>query len=103
MGYFPLKPLFPLGRLLLSPGSVALGIDLMRLIRRHQTGDWGDLCAEDRAANQEALASDEAILSLYEITLPAGGTGSIGVMSEQGREFTLVYVTGELLDEEQCN
>lgn len=103
MGYFPIKPLFPLGRIVLSPAAESLGIDLMRFLRRHQAGDWGDLCAEDLEANQEALTNDEAILSRYGVPLPAGGTGSIGILSEQGREFTLIYVTGEQLDEEQCS
>src|SRR5690606_19675181 len=46
---------FPLGRLLATPGALAMarahGLGLAALVARHQTGDWGDLGAEDRAAN----------------------------------------------------
>src|SRR5690606_9964128 len=46
---------FPLGRLLATPGALevarASGLGLAALVARHQTGDWGDLGAEDRAAN----------------------------------------------------
>lgn len=29
--------------------------DLMACLKRHKAGDWGDLCAEDKAANEEDL------------------------------------------------
>ena len=103
MGYFPLKPLFPLGRVFLSPAAVALGIDLMHLLRRHQAGDWGQLCPEDLEANQNALATDDAILSEYQVALPAGGTASVGIMSEKGRNLTVVFVPGEPVSEGHCN
>src|SRR5690606_36450362 len=45
----------PLGRLLPTPAALAVarasGLGLAALVARHQTGDWGDLGAEDRAAN----------------------------------------------------
>lgn len=33
-----------------------------RSLGRHANGDWGDFCEEDRAVNEEALASGEARL-----------------------------------------
>lgn len=29
--------------------------DIESAIKRHYTGDWGDLCAEDKDANEQAL------------------------------------------------
>ena len=34
-------------------------------LRRHACGDWGELCPEDRQANDAALMSQERILSAY--------------------------------------
>ena len=34
-------------------------------LSRHAIGDWGDLCVEDRRANDEALKQGERILSSY--------------------------------------
>lgn len=39
----------------------------VQLLRRHVTGDWGDLEAEDRAANNAALVSGARILSAYSL------------------------------------
>ena len=35
------------------------------LLKRHATGDWGDLPEEDKAANQDALRSGARLLSAY--------------------------------------
>jgi len=38
----------------------------LRSLARHITGDWGDLCEEDKAANDQAVKDDLRILSAYE-------------------------------------
>ena len=59
---------FALGRLVATPGALALGVDLLPYLRRHARGDWGDLCADDRAANEAAVrAGDLRILSAYQV------------------------------------
>jgi hypothetical protein len=67
------KPLFPLGRVvmttnlertLLASDPDALG-ELMGMFQRHQSGDWGDLGAEDKALNDEAAKEGLRILSAY--------------------------------------
>ena len=100
MGYFPLplKLLFPLGRIVLSPAAESLGIDLMRFIRRHQTGDWGDLCDDDRAANQLALETNEAILSQYRVTSPTGVDETVSVMTESDRSMTILLLSDEPME-----
>jgi len=62
-------PLFPLGRILATPGAIAVmethGIDPVDLLHRHVTGDWGDLCEEDRQVNEHALRTGGRIFSAY--------------------------------------
>jgi hypothetical protein len=58
---------FPLGRLLATPGVLALGNNLLPLLRRHARGDWGDLGADDRDMNERAVADGERILSAYDV------------------------------------
>jgi hypothetical protein len=64
-------PLFPIGQLVATPGSLALleqsSTSPFELIRRHQRGDWGDLCESDRKANDEAVINGTRILSCYVI------------------------------------
>ncbi len=58
---------FPLGRLVatsnavsqLSPADVAAGIG------RHASGDWGEVCEEDHASNEEALVDGIRLMSVY--------------------------------------
>jgi len=95
MGYSNIEPLFPLGEILTSPGVIGLGIDLNRLLRRHQSGDWGDICPDDIAANEQALTYGEAILSQYPITTSMGSTSIVIVMSEDDRSHTVVLLAGD--------
>lgn len=59
---------FPLGRVVAT--RTALGVldadDIHQCIARHASGDWGDLCPEDRAANEAALCDGSRLLSAYE-------------------------------------
>jgi hypothetical protein len=54
-----MAPLFPLGRVVATPGAIALmeaaRIDPVQLLQRHQSGDWGDLDAEDQRENDYAV------------------------------------------------
>lgn len=61
--------LFPLGRVLSTPGALTAceeaDVDPRAYLDRHVTGDWGDLGEEDKAANDEAVLSGARILSAY--------------------------------------
>jgi hypothetical protein len=61
--------LFPLGRLVATPGAIALmeaaRIDPVQLLQRHQCGDWGDLDAEDQRENEYAVSRALRIFSAY--------------------------------------
>ena len=39
----------------------------MALLRRHVTGDWGDVPEEDRLSNEQALIHGDRLLSSYRI------------------------------------
>lgn len=60
----------PIGRIAITAAVLALiedaHVDIAPYILRHITGDWGELDAEDRAANNRALATGDRILSRYE-------------------------------------
>jgi hypothetical protein len=58
-----------LGRLLSTPGAIEamakVGQEPLELINRHRTGDWGEVDAEDWAANDQAVIQGERVLSAY--------------------------------------
>ena len=42
--------------------------DALIALRRHHDGDWGDVCPEDREANESALANGGRLFSVYHAT-----------------------------------
>jgi hypothetical protein len=95
MGFHFTEPLFPLGRLLVSERVVDTIPDYMRYLRRHQSGDWGNVCEDYAAANQNAMRSGEELLSLYPVTLPDGTVKELCIMSEKHRTYTVVFLVSE--------
>ena len=91
MAYNIMTPRFPLGRTVATPGALALGIDLASYMRRHHCGDWGDLCEEDKQANESALADGTRILSCYRV----GGGKRIYIITEAGRAMTTILLPEE--------
>ena len=77
----PIRPLFDLGQLGATPGALGLlagtfGPDaaamLTSLLRRHVTGDWGDLDEEDRRDNDAAVRHGTRSRNrIAEISVPA--------------------------------
>jgi hypothetical protein len=63
------KPLFPLGQIVSTPGAVEAltreGSDFMEF--RHVSGDWGDLCDDDRRENELSVKEGLRILSAYQL------------------------------------
>jgi hypothetical protein len=87
--------LFPLGEVVATPGALNLLAKTLtspiQLLRRHAQGDWGDLCAEDRAANQQALKYGSRLFSSY--NLPNQQT--IWIITEANRAVTTVLLPEE--------
>jgi len=63
------RPLFSLGRLVATPAALAAiarsGESARVFFGRHAAGDWGDVCADDKQLNDDAVAAGERILSSY--------------------------------------
>ena len=86
--------LFKLGQVVATPASLAHCeqhyVDVLALIGRHAGGDWGDLCADDVAANVHAIQHDERVLSAYSI-----GDQKLYVITEWDRSVTTLLMASE--------
>jgi hypothetical protein len=87
-------PTFSLGQLVATPGALdsATHADLLGLVARHASGDWGDLDAEDRRANETALRIGERLLSAY--TVPSSGA-RVWLITERDRSATTILLPSE--------
>jgi hypothetical protein len=63
------KPKFSLGQILATPGALEAlqesGQDVQFFLSRHVRGDWGEVCAEDKELNDQALVDGSRLLSAY--------------------------------------
>lgn len=62
------QELLPLGRVVTTPGAyeeIPLG-EILSALDRHQRGDWGNLCEEDRRENAWALKNNARLLSVFD-------------------------------------
>ena len=83
------KAKFPLGQIVitanangqLSPEAVQDGL------RRHASGDWGEVCKEDAAMNDVALEHGDRLLSVY-----GEGDGRFWIITESDRSVTTVLM-----------
>lgn len=89
------KPLFELGLEVSTPGAMQelskAGVRLMELLRRHRSGDWGDLSQDDKEENELALKEGFRILSAYK--LPTGQ--KLWVITEADRSVTTILKPDE--------
>jgi hypothetical protein len=83
-------PKFPLGRLLATPGAIALGINFAPYLNRHVRGDWGDVDSEDWERNDVSLAEGTRIVSAYQTA-----AGRIWIITEADRAVTTVLLLEE--------
>ena len=64
-----LKPKFPLGQLLATPGALKAleesGQSPGFFLEKHASGDWGEVNDEDKRANDQALVDGSRLLSAY--------------------------------------
>ncbi len=64
-----LLPKFSLGRIVATPGALEAleeaNQNPFEFLERHQGGDWGDLCEEDKSENEFSLKNGFRILSAY--------------------------------------
>jgi hypothetical protein len=82
---------FPLGKVVATPAALAaLGDDRFGLLARHQRGDWGEVCAEDVAENEQGVTAGRRIVSAYTVN----GT-KIWILTEWDRSATTIMLPEE--------
>ena len=75
-------------RMVEEDGAIGTVLDCLQ---RHASGDWGDLCEEDRRMNDEAIEAErgggdtDRLFSAYET-----GIGKLYVITEWDRSSTTV-------------
>lgn len=60
-------------------------------LNRHLAGDWGELCDEDRVANESALLDGERLFSAY----TKEGVPPIWIITERDRSVTTILFPDE--------
>jgi hypothetical protein len=89
------KMLFPLGRTVATPGALDALEEAGQLpaefLRRHQTGDWGELCEADKKENDFSVTNGFRILSAYRTKAGA----KIWLISEWDRSATTILLPSE--------
>lgn len=80
---------FPLGQLAVT-GNASLRLsteEVLTALRRHASGDWGDLCPEDTLANDDALEQGGRLFSAY-----GQGETRFWIITEADRSVTTVLL-----------
>ncbi len=87
-------PLFPLGRVLVTPGALRLlaaaGGDAMALLDRHVRGDWGEVSPEDVRKNEVSIREGFRVLSSYPV-----GDHRLWIITEADRSSTCILLPDE--------
>ncbi len=86
---------FPLGRLVATPGALSALAEAeeepLVYLSRHVSGDWGELCDEDKEENELSLREGFRILSAYQLR-----TGvKIWIITEADRSATTILLPSE--------
>jgi hypothetical protein len=78
---------FSLGQLVATPGALELaqeqGIDVLALLGRHVSGDWGDVSAEDKVLNEVSVDGGLRLFSSY-----GEGAKRLWIITEADRSST---------------
>jgi hypothetical protein len=95
MNSLPTVPLFSPGRIVATPGALALLEEANRspweFLSRHLRGDWGDLCQEDKTENELSLKRGFRLLSSYPVT----ETHTLWIITEADRSVTTLLLPSE--------
>jgi hypothetical protein len=95
------RALFALGRIVATPGALSTASQelIHACIRRHEHGDWGELDADDKETNDEAVCCGLRILSAYPIDpqQPCAGYGdnTLWIITEADRSATTALLPHE--------
>ena len=90
-----LLPKFSLGRIVATPGALEAvqeaNQNSFEFIQRHQSGDWGELCEEDKRENEFSLKNGFRILSAYRTLHDV----KVWVITEADRSVTTLLLPHE--------
>jgi hypothetical protein len=84
------RPKFPFGQVVMTTNAMQTLRDdeVGTALADHMHGDWGDVCPEDRAANERALANGGRLFSVYH-----DGSGvKFWIITEADRSATTVLL-----------
>jgi hypothetical protein len=88
-----MRPL-PLGKVLATPGAIKLllgaGEHPFDYLARHATGDWGDLCEDDREENELSLEHGWRIVSSHPVE-----EKTLWIITEADRSVTTILLPEE--------
>ena len=91
-------PMFTLGNVVATPGALELldrhGLNAASILQRHMCGDFGAVCADDRAANLAAIRDQTRILSAYQVGHD-GKSEKLWVLTEADRSVTTLLLPSE--------
>ena len=86
---------FPLGRIVATPGALAAleeaGESPGIFLKRHVTGDWGEVDQHDKQENEFSVAHGFRLLSAYPVT---NGT-KLWIITEADRSATTILLPSE--------
>ena len=89
------QPLFSLGQIVATPGALRALAEVHQvaapLLHKHVHGDWGDVCEEDKAANNHALSDGDRLLSSYRLQ----NNVKICIITEADRSVTTLLLPEE--------
>ncbi len=95
MNSLPNIPLFSAGRIVATPGALALleqtNKSPLEFLSRHLRGDWGDLCAEDKTENELSLKHGYRLMSSYQVA----DTEKLWIITEGDRSVTTLLLPAE--------
>ena len=85
----PEAPCFPLGRLIITTNAFEqlAPEEVTDALARHASGDWGTVCKDDAAQNDEAITDGDRLLSAY-----PSNAGTFWIITEADRSVTTVLM-----------
>lgn len=89
------RPRFPLGHIAATPGAMNALQGSAKLtallLARHVSGDCGDMCAEDKAINGDAIRHGARIMSSYDLI----DGEKLWIITEADRSSTTLLLPSE--------
>jgi hypothetical protein len=84
---------FPLGQVVITANALAIipPAEVNAALARHASGDWGELCREDKSENERALNGEGRLFSAY----AAKDGPRFWIITESDRSVTTVLLPAD--------